>query len=176
FINDGKKTEKIVIRFKPKSESDTITPILIKFKDEVTRNEILSKAKKLRSEKNAFQRIYLNPDLTIAQQHNYKRLREECKNANTNEVDKRYIHVILEWIIILVEEDHMEELDGFRRISSIEIGNLTLIGVYLTSNDSTKESVIEHKIDLAELNEVTGEPQRQEKLYLIIGDFNSDPW
>ncbi|RNA19944.1 hypothetical protein BpHYR1_032062 [Brachionus plicatilis] len=63
-----------------------------------------------------------------------------------------------------------------RRISSIEIGNLTLIRVYLTSNDSTKESVIEHKIDLAELNEVTGELQRQEKLHLISGDFNSDLW
>ncbi|RNA10357.1 RNA-directed DNA polymerase from mobile element jockey-like [Brachionus plicatilis] len=311
FINDGIKTEKIVIRFKPKSESDTTTPILIKFKDEVTRNEILSKAKKLRSEKNAFQRIYLNPDLTIAQQHNYKRLREECKNANTNEVDKRYMHVIRnnsvrrgirndpkqnvgsskekqsyfinerspdfpkssqmqtnivmspkltrnkektqlqstdlniicynckniqsnylyvqkllkENDIIFLSETWLKDKDSFseqifedsltyfqsgmdhyfgrgrpyggigwivskkidkpmisevkfhsRRISSIEKGNFTLIGVYLTSNDSTKESVIEHKIDLAELNEVTGELQRQEKLYLIIGDFNSDPW
>ncbi|RNA21434.1 hypothetical protein BpHYR1_006082 [Brachionus plicatilis] len=72
FISGGKKTEKIVIRFKPKSEYDTTTPILIKFNDEVTRNEILSKAKKLESEKNAFQRIYLNQDLTITRQHSYK--------------------------------------------------------------------------------------------------------
>ncbi|RNA19767.1 hypothetical protein BpHYR1_012141 [Brachionus plicatilis] len=94
FINDGKKTEKTVIRFKPKSESDITTPILIKFNDEVTRNEILSKAKKLRIEKNEFQRIYLNPNLTIAQQHNHKCLREKWKEANINENDKRYIHVI----------------------------------------------------------------------------------
>lgn len=53
-----KKSDKTVIRFKPKSDSDTATPILIKFNDEATRNEILSKSTRLKSE-NLFQKIYL---------------------------------------------------------------------------------------------------------------------
>ena len=78
YINYGKKIETDIIRFKPKSETETVTPILIKFKDEKTRNEILQKAKKLR-EKSAYEKIYLNPDLTVAQQYNFKQLREQCK-------------------------------------------------------------------------------------------------
>lgn len=93
YINNGKKLETTIIRFKPKSESETVTPILIKFKDEKTRNEILHKAKILR-DKSAFEKIYLNPDLTLAQQHNFKQLREQCKELNERETDKDYVHVI----------------------------------------------------------------------------------
>ena len=62
-----------------------------------------------------------------------------------------------------------------KRISTLEIGNLTIIGVYLTSNDGSSNSIIEHNLDLEELSTIIEKLESEEKLFLIVGDFNSDP-
>ncbi|CAF0893931.1 unnamed protein product [Brachionus calyciflorus] len=62
-----------------------------------------------------------------------------------------------------------------RRMSCLEIGDITIIGVYLTSNDNSKESMIGHEMDLTELEILVEKLESFKKKYIIVGDFNSDP-
>jgi endonuclease/exonuclease/phosphatase family metal-dependent hydrolase len=65
------------------------------------------------------------------------------------------------------------------RISTcqIEVGGqaLVLIGVYLTANDGTHNSTINHTHDLCRLELLVEELENERKKFLIMGDFNSDP-
>ncbi|RNA07486.1 hypothetical protein BpHYR1_013432 [Brachionus plicatilis] len=61
------------------------------------------------------------------------------------------------------------------RISHLELENIIVIGVYLTSNDSSQKSLNEHIYDLVTLENLILSLSNGEKEILIIGDFNSDP-
>ncbi|RMZ94723.1 RNA-directed DNA polymerase from mobile element jockey-like, partial [Brachionus plicatilis] len=61
------------------------------------------------------------------------------------------------------------------RISYIELLNVIIIGVYLTSNNSSQSSLNEHIYDIATLENLILNSDSKDKELLIIGDFNSDP-
>ncbi|RNA09839.1 RNA-directed DNA polymerase from mobile element jockey-like [Brachionus plicatilis] len=78
----------------------------------------------------------------------------------------------------------MENYRGYRRpygaicwlrIATLEMESMTIIGVYLTANDNSNESKLEHKIDINELSSLIEKLKNENKDYLIVGDFNSDP-
>ncbi|RMZ99261.1 hypothetical protein BpHYR1_047827, partial [Brachionus plicatilis] len=79
------------------------------------------------------------------------------------------------WIVSKKLEKRYSVKLHTKRITSLEIGNLTLIGVYLTANNSKNESMIEHIIDIKDLETLIDELKRKNKEYIIVGDFNSDP-
>ena len=79
------------------------------------------------------------------------------------------------WIVSKKLEKNYSVRLHTKRITSLEIGNLTLIGVYLTANNSKNESMIEHIIDIKDLETLIDELDKKNKEYIIVGDFNSDP-
>ncbi|RNA13714.1 hypothetical protein BpHYR1_018796, partial [Brachionus plicatilis] len=74
----------------------------------------------------------------------------------------------------------MENYRGYGRpyggIAYCDIRNgKTIIVVYLTANDNSNESKLEHKIDINELSSLIEKLKNENKDNLIVGDFNSDP-
>ena len=60
-------------------------------------------------------------------------------------------------------------------ISLCEIGDLVIIGVYLTSNGSDNQRKLKHHEELTELRTICDILSESNKTIMIIGDFNSDP-
>lgn len=58
------------------------------------------------------------------------------------------------------------------RISTVELDNIVIVGVYMRFNDKTYETIIEHENDIASIEEIIG--KHHDKSIAIIGDFNTD--
>jgi hypothetical protein len=93
YINGGKKPDATIIRFKPKENASKPSPVLIKFKDERVRNEILKNAKKLRIEQ-TFNNTFINPYLTESQQYINKQQKINLTYFNDNN-HSRIDHILV---------------------------------------------------------------------------------
>ena len=60
------------------------------------------------------------------------------------------------------------------RISTFELDDIFLIGVYLRFNDNNYQTLIEHESDIAQILDLVDKANQLNKKVAIIGDFNSD--
>ena len=65
----------------PKKNSDTTRPLLIGFKDNITRNKVLSNARKLAESE--YDNVQIVPDLTKKQRLDDANVRKECEKMNS---------------------------------------------------------------------------------------------
>ncbi|RNA07570.1 hypothetical protein BpHYR1_036397 [Brachionus plicatilis] len=78
------------------------------------------------------------------------------------------------WIIKKTLKQENKIIFYSERITSLEIGLLTIIGVYMTANGQLNSNM-EHKYDINELANLINYLEKNNKCYIVVGDFNSDP-
>ena len=77
-FNDLGVTCEVKIIIKLKSNGSDSPPFVVVLKQESERNEILKKARNLRN-LNQYEKVFINPDLTVSERFKAKVLRDECK-------------------------------------------------------------------------------------------------
>jgi hypothetical protein len=67
---------------KLKTRNENQSPFIVVLKDKHERNRVLKSSKILRDD-SSFSKVFINPDLTEAERHKAKLIREECHRMNT---------------------------------------------------------------------------------------------
>lgn len=105
-------------------------------------------------------------------------MRKSHNSLFTSSMDDGYLaqgrpHGGIGWIIKkdLKIDKHYDLSD---RISAIQIGSITIIGVYLLYNNNTKERANEQRELMEKIIEIKMQAEKKQQNVLIIGDFNMD--
>jgi hypothetical protein len=89
--------------FKLRSSNSNPPPFVVVLKQESERNEILRKARNLRNLNN-YEKVFINPDLTMAERYKAKVLRDECKLKNSTISDENFYYGIRNDKVIKIQK------------------------------------------------------------------------
>ena len=89
--------------FKLRTRNSKPPPFVVVLKQESERNEILRKARNLRNLNN-YEKVFINPDLTMAERYKAKVLRDECKLKNGTISDENFYYGIRNDKVIKIQK------------------------------------------------------------------------
>ena len=99
---------KTIMRFNKSKRGSNPATILVELKDAKDRYNILKKARKLK-EHSEYNKVFINPDLTLSQRDLGKKLRDERNMRNLENKDKTYTFVIRSDKVIKIRNQEKRE-------------------------------------------------------------------